>query len=121
MGNGVKTGNWVLVRVVLPLSLSAEADAKVLGDRPTSHNLSVWTYPYGLVRMDRSVHSQGFGYQPKCTSKPTLTFFFLLLSYGGVRRLRFSILEKSLTLIVANGKLLLMAVAAIRMSSVGMS
>ncbi len=50
MGNGVKTGNWVLVRAVLPLSLSAEADAKALGDWPTSHNLSVWTGQ--SIRMD---------------------------------------------------------------------
>ncbi len=55
MGNGVKTGNWVLVRAVLPLSLSAEADAKALGDWPTSHNLSVWTGQYWRFRLRRSV------------------------------------------------------------------
>jgi len=40
----------VLYAWVLPVSLSAEADAKALGDWPTSHNLSGWTGQ--SIRMD---------------------------------------------------------------------
>ena len=37
----------------LPFSLSAEADAKALGDWLASHNLSIRTGPYGQVMGSR--------------------------------------------------------------------
>ncbi|WP_421947851.1 hypothetical protein [Phaeodactylibacter xiamenensis] len=45
----------VLYAWVLPVSLSAEADAKALGDWPAFHNLSVWTGQYWRFRLRRSV------------------------------------------------------------------
>jgi hypothetical protein len=53
----VTLGKALSVGGGLPLSLSAEADAKVLGDWLASHNLSIRTGPYGQVHTDKSIRT----------------------------------------------------------------